>query len=123
MSAQKKLIDYDLIKKYYGSIFVLGRKIKKAFGINRHKGLFGIVQGGLFKDLRIKSLNELMNIGFDGYALGGLAVGETQQEMFSVLDDVKEYLPDDKPHYLYGCWYARLIFLELLNVVLICLIV
>ena len=45
---------------------------------------------------------ELMNIGFDGYALGGLAVGETQKEMFSVLDDVKEYLPDNKPHYLMG---------------------
>ena len=49
---------------------------KKAFGLNPHKGLFGIVQGGLFKDLRIKSLNELIKIGFDGYAMGGLAVGE-----------------------------------------------
>ena len=52
--------------------------------------------------MRIKSLNELINIGFDGYALGGLAVGETQEEMFSVLDNVKEYLPEDKPHYLMG---------------------
>ena len=46
-------------------------------------------QGGLFKDLRIKSLNELINIGFDGYAMGGLAVGESQDEMFTVLDDIK----------------------------------
>ena len=98
----KKTIDYDLIKKSMDLSLYWAERSKKAFGINPHKGLFGIVQGGLFKDLRIKSLNELMNIGFDGYALGGLAVGETQQEMFSVLDDVKEYLPDDKPHYLMG---------------------
>jgi queuine tRNA-ribosyltransferase len=69
---------------------------------NPHKALFGIVQGGLFKDLRIKSLNELMNVGFDGYAIGGLAVGESQNEMFAVLDDIKEYLPKEKPHYLMG---------------------
>ena len=98
----KKTIDYDLIKKSMDLSLYWAERSKKAFGINPHKALFGIVQGGLFKDLRIKSLNELMNIGFDGYALGGLAVGETQQEMFSVLDDVKEYLPDDKPHYLMG---------------------
>ena len=98
----KKTIDYDLIKKSMDLSLYWAERSKKAFGINPHKGLFGIVQGGLFKDLRIKSLNELMNIGFDGYALGGLAVGETQQEMFSVLDDVKEYLPDDKPRYLMG---------------------
>ena len=75
---------------------------KKAFGNNPHKALFGIVQGGLFKDLRLKSLKELINIGFDGYAMGGLAVGETQQEMFTVLDDIKEFLPSEKPHYLMG---------------------
>ena len=44
----------------------------------------------LFKDLRIKSLKELINIGFDGYAMGGLAVGESQEEMFNVLDDIKD---------------------------------
>ena len=75
---------------------------KKAFGHNPHKALFGIVQGGLFKDLRQKSLRGLLEIGFDGYALGGLAVGETQDEMFTVLDDITEHLPDDKPHYLMG---------------------
>ncbi len=75
---------------------------KKAFGINPQKALFGIIQGGLFKDLRISSLKGLENIGFDGYALGGLAVGETQQEMFDVLDNIKDYLPINKPHYLMG---------------------
>ena len=60
------------------------------------------MQGGLFKDLRIKSLNDLINIGFDGYAIGGLAVGDTQNEMFKVLDILKNYLPQNKPRYLMG---------------------
>ena len=98
----KKTNDYDLIKKSMDLSLYWADRSKKAFGTNPHKALFGIVQGGLFKDLRIKSLNELINIGFDGYALGGLAVGETQKEMFLVLDDVKEFLPHDKPHYLMG---------------------
>ena len=98
----KKSNDYDLIKKSMDlSLYWAGRS-KKAFGSNPHKALFGIVQGGLFKDLRIKSLNELKNIEFDGYAMGGLAVGESQDEMFSVLDDLKEFLPAEKPHYLMG---------------------
>ena len=50
----------------------------------------------------MKSLDELTKIGFDGYAVGGLAVGETQNEMFAVLDGIKEYLPEEKPHYLMG---------------------
>ena len=75
---------------------------KKAFGDNPHKGLFGIVQGGLFEDLRLKSLLDLTKIGFDGYAIGGLAVGETQKEMFEVLDKIKEHFPKDKPRYLMG---------------------
>jgi queuine tRNA-ribosyltransferase len=78
------------------------KRSKKAFGNNPHKALFGIVQGGLFKDLRLKSLKELIKLNFDGYAMGGLAVGESQKEMFTVLDNIKEYLPDDKPHYLMG---------------------
>ena len=73
-----------------------------AFGNNPHKALFGIIQGGLFKDLRLKSLKGLLEIGFDGYALGGLAVGETQEEMFKVLDDIKINLPNEKPRYLMG---------------------
>jgi len=64
--------------------------------------LFGIIQGGLFDDLRIESLNELLKIEFDGYAVGGLAVGETQAEMFTVLDNLKDKLPSSKPHYLMG---------------------
>ena len=60
------------------------------------------MQGGLFDDLRKKSLNDLIKIGFDGYALGGLAVGDTQSEMFKVLDGIKNHLPEDKPRYLMG---------------------
>tara|TARA_B100001173_G_C15992857_1_gene549738 strand:+ start:518 stop:1630 length:1113 start_codon:yes stop_codon:yes gene_type:complete len=98
----KKSNDYDLIKKSMNLSLYWAKRSKKAFGSNPHKALFGIVQGGLFKDLRSESLNELINIGFDGYALGGLAVGESQNEMFNVLDDIKETLPSDKPHYLMG---------------------
>ena len=98
----KKTEDYNLIKKSMDLSLYWAERSKKAFGENPHKALFGIVQGGLFKDLRIKSLNELVNIGFDGYAIGGLAVGESQDEMFSVLDDIKEHLPSEKPHYLMG---------------------
>ena len=98
----KKTEDYNLIKKSKDLSLYWAKRSKKAFGHNPHKGLFGIVQGGLFKDLRINSLNELIKIGFDGYAMGGLAVGESQSEMFSVLDDIKEFLPPEKPHYLMG---------------------
>ena len=94
--------NYNLIKKSMDLSLYWAERSKKAFGNNPHKALFGIVQGGLFKDLRQKSLNELINIGFDGYAMGGLAVGETQSEMFSVLDDIKDFLPSEKPHYLMG---------------------
>ena len=98
----KKTNDYDLIKKSVDLSLYWAKRSKKAFGINPHKAIFGIVQGGLFKDLRIKSLNELLKLDFDGYAVGGLAVGESQKEMFSVLDDIKEILPQNKPHYLMG---------------------
>ena len=98
----KKTNDYNLIKESMNLSLYWAKRSKKAFGKNPHKALFGIVQGGLFKDLRIKSLNELQKINFDGYAIGGLAVGETQNEMFTVLDYIKDNLPPDKPHYLMG---------------------
>ena len=98
----QKTNDYDLIKKSMELSLYWAERSKKAFGKNPHKGLFGIIQGGLFKDLRIQSLKELLNIGFDGYAIGGLAVGESQNEMFKLLDEIKDDLPSDKPHYLMG---------------------
>ena len=64
--------------------------------------LFGIVQGGVHKDLREKSAQELIGIGFDGYAVGGLAVGEPNKYMYDVLDYTTPLLPKDKPRYLMG---------------------
>ncbi len=64
--------------------------------------LFGIVQGGLEADLRKKCAEELIAIGFDGYAIGGLAVGEEENEMYDVLDTVCPFLPREKPRYLMG---------------------
>ncbi len=65
-------------------------------------GLFGIVQGSTFEDLRRASCGALCDVGFDGYAVGGLAVGEGQQMMFDVLDITMPHLPDDRPRYLMG---------------------
>jgi len=64
--------------------------------------LFGIVQGGVERDLRQKCAEELIAMGFDGYAVGGLAVGESPEEMYQVLEDVCPLLPAEKPHYLMG---------------------
>ncbi len=98
----KNTKDYNKIKKSMELSSKWAKRSKIAFGKNPHKALFGIVQGGLFDDLRIKSLNNLIDTGFDGYAVGGLAVGESQSEMFNVLDNIKEKLPKDKPRYLMG---------------------
>lgn len=75
---------------------------KKAFVEREGYGLFGIVQGGIYADLRKASIEALVDIGFDGYAIGGLAVGEGQELMFKVLDDIMPHMPADKPRYLMG---------------------
>ncbi len=75
---------------------------KEAFGDRPGHALFGIMQGGLEQDLREESAQALTNIGFDGYAVGGLAVGEGQEAMFSCLDYAPDFLPVDKPRYLMG---------------------
>ena len=78
------------------------KRCKTEFGNNKSKALFGIVQGGLDKQLRIDSLEKLISIGFDGYAMGGLAVGEAQEEMFTILNSTVKYMPKNKPRYLMG---------------------
>jgi queuine tRNA-ribosyltransferase len=78
------------------------KRSKIEFGLDETKGLFGIAQGGLYKDLRIESINKLVEIGFDGYAMGGLAVGESQTEMFKILNETTCFLPKNKPRYLMG---------------------
>ena len=77
-------------------------RCKIEFGQDKSKALFGIAQGGLYKDLREESINRLVEIGFDGYAMGGLAVGETQLEMFQILSESTCFLPKNKPRYLMG---------------------
>ena len=98
----KKTLDYDTILRAVNLSTYWAKRSKKEFGNNKKKALFGIVQGGLFDDLRLKSLSELKKIGFDGYAVGGLAVGDTQKEMFKVLNLLKKHLPINKPRYLMG---------------------
>lgn len=75
---------------------------RRAFVDRPGYGLFGIVQGSVYPDLRAESVKALIDIGFDGYAVGGLAVGEGQQTMFGVLDVTTPMLPTDRPRYLMG---------------------
>ena len=75
---------------------------RDAFGDRPGHALFGIQQGGLEADLRRESAEALREIGFDGYAVGGLAVGEGQEAMFGCLDYAPDQLPQDKPRYLMG---------------------
>lgn len=78
------------------------QRSRDAFGDRPGHALFGIMQGGVTRDLREESASALRSIGFDGYAVGGLAVGEGQEVMFSVLDYAPEMLPADRPRYLMG---------------------
>jgi queuine tRNA-ribosyltransferase len=78
------------------------RRSREAFGDRPGHALFGIQQGSVFPDLRAESAEALAAIGFDGYAIGGLAVGEGQAAMFGMLDTVPGMLPDERPRYLMG---------------------
>ena len=78
------------------------QRSRDAFGDRPGHALFGIMQGGVTRDLRVESAEALKRIGFDGYAVGGLAVGEGQEAMFSVLDYAPGFLPEDRPRYLMG---------------------
>ncbi|KOF55934.1 MULTISPECIES: tRNA guanosine(34) transglycosylase Tgt [Clostridium] len=70
--------------------------------INKKQMLFGINQGGVYDDIRIEHAKEIAKMNLDGYAIGGLAVGETHEEMYRIIDSVVPYLPQDKPIYLMG---------------------
>ena len=78
------------------------QRSRDAFGDRPGYALFGIQQGSTFKDMRAESAEALQKIEFDGYAVGGLAVGEGQEMMFDVLDYAPQQLPNDKPRYLMG---------------------
>ena len=74
----------------------------KAEGSKRNEALFGIVQGGMYPNLRQQSIEGLKKIGFDGYAIGGLSVGEPKDEMMSTLDHLTPHMPEEAPRYLMG---------------------
>ncbi|MCX7987896.1 MAG: tRNA guanosine(34) transglycosylase Tgt [Thermodesulfovibrio sp.] len=79
------------------------KRCKDYFEKKKNKqALFGIIQGGIYPDLRYKALEELIRIGFDGYALGGLSVGEPKEEMYNVLNEIAPSMPEEKPRYLMG---------------------
>tara|TARA_B100000959_G_C14870351_1_gene578064 strand:+ start:70 stop:1188 length:1119 start_codon:yes stop_codon:yes gene_type:complete len=98
-------VNYNIEKKKAEKSMELtlrwAERCKKAFN-KKDSGLFGIVQGAKYEDLRIKCAKKLQEINFDGYAIGGLSVGEGQKEMLKIIDKTIPYLPDDKPRYLMG---------------------
>jgi queuine tRNA-ribosyltransferase len=93
--------DYDYVRK---SMEMTSRWAYRCKEVKRRddQALFGIVQGGRFEDLRKESARELCEIGFDGYALGGLSVGEEKGTMYGVMDLCDPLLPEDKPRYVMG---------------------
>ncbi|MEE0868057.1 MAG: tRNA guanosine(34) transglycosylase Tgt [Clostridia bacterium] len=70
--------------------------------INKNQMLFGINQGGTYEDLRIEHMKQIRELDLDGYAIGGLAVGESAEEMYRIIDSVEPFMPKDKPRYLMG---------------------
>lgn len=93
---------YEQAKKAMERSLDWASRSKSAFQKREGYGIFGIVQGSVYQDLREISAKKLIDLDFDGYAIGGLAVGEGQQEMFKVLDYCPDLLPEDKPRYLMG---------------------
>ncbi len=93
---------YEEAKKSMELSLRWAERSKKAFKEREGYGLFGIVQGGIYKDLRTASARALIDIGFDGYAIGGLAVGEGQELMLETLNHTIPLLPENKPRYLMG---------------------
>jgi len=93
---------YEETKKAMERSLVWAKRSKNAFIERDGYGIFGIMQGGVYEDLRKISAQGLIEIGFDGYAIGGLAVGEGQKVMFEVLDYATDFLPVNKPRYLMG---------------------
>jgi|TARA_B110000438_G_scaffold254208_1_gene260300 queuine tRNA-ribosyltransferase len=78
------------------------RSIEEHQRLNNKNALFGIIQGGMHKELRLQSAESLVEMGFDGYAIGGLSVGEPKEEMMNVLSYLPDQMPSDKPRYLMG---------------------
>jgi queuine tRNA-ribosyltransferase len=93
---------HETIEKSMALSMRWAKRSKTAFGEQPGHACFGIVQGGTFADLRQRSAEALKAVGFDGYAVGGLAVGEPQQAMFDTLEATVPHLPSERPRYLMG---------------------
>jgi len=94
--------DYDYVKKSTERTSRWAERCLKAHARPQDQALFGIVQGGMFKDLRRQSVRDLTSLDFPGYAIGGLSVGEPKPLMYEMLEETVPLLPADKPRYLMG---------------------
>lgn len=94
--------NYEYTRKSTNMTTRWAKRCKEAHKLTDKQGLFGIVQGGMYKDLRKKSLDELVELDFPGYALGGLSVGEPKEEMIDILNYIAPLMPENKPRYLMG---------------------
>ena len=95
--------DWDYAKRSMEMSLRWAERSRKRFDeLENKNALFGIIQGGVYEDLRDVSVKGLVDIGFDGYAVGGLAVGEPKEDMHRILEHVCPQIPEDKPRYLMG---------------------
>ena len=93
---------YEYTKKSMERTTRWAERCKKAHTTTDKQGLFGIVQGGFFKDLRVQSVQALIELDFPGYAIGGISVGEPKKEFLDILNFTAPLLPENKPRYLMG---------------------
>jgi len=93
--------DYEYVRR---SLELTSRWARRCKDSHRREGqqLFGIIQGGMHYDLRARSLDDICSIGFDGYALGGLSVGEEKEQMYGVMEACAPLMPQDSPRYIMG---------------------
>ncbi len=94
--------DFEYAEKAVRRTTEWAKRCKNVHNNTEKQALFGIIQGGMHKELRIGSTMDILEIGFPGYAIGGLSVGEPKEEMYDVLEYTVPYLPENKPRYLMG---------------------
>lgn len=94
--------DYDYTKKSLYMTIRWAERCKKAHNNTKKQALFGIIQGGMFKDLRQEAVREMIKLDFPGYSIGGLSIGEPKPIMYDVLDWTTPLMPENKPRYLMG---------------------
>lgn len=94
-------VDFDYAEKSLNMTIRWARRCKNSRN-NSNQALFGIIQGGIYPELRKRGIEELTEIGFDGYAFGGLSVGEPKSAMREIIEGITPLLPEDKPRYLMG---------------------